>query len=63
MKNFFHIDLKSVKRPLKARFNPINHGGGAIWPPCKKIDQNKKLVRAEGPGFWDFYYNLVTHVS
>ena len=33
---------------------------GGIWPPpWEKLPSNSKLVRAEGPGFWDFYFNLV----
>ena len=37
--------------------------GGAYGPPWEKLPGNSKLVRAEGPGFWDFYFNLVLHVS
>ena len=36
---------------------------GAIWPPFQIIGQNEKLVRAKGLGYWDYYHNLVTHVS
>ena len=43
-------------------FNPIPYeGGGAYGPPWDKLPGNSKLARAEG--FWDFYFNLVLHVS
>ena len=38
-------------------------GGICPPPPWDKLPGNSKLVRAEGPGFWDFYFNLVLHVS
>ena len=35
----------------------------AIWPPPAKIALEKKLDRARGPVFWDFYSNIVVDVS
>ena len=49
--------------PMVNRVNPIPYGGGAILPPSDILPDNPKLARAGGPGFWDFYYNLVLHIS
>ena len=37
-------------------------GGGQYCPPYDILPDNSKLARAEGPGFWDFFFNLVLHV-
>ena len=43
--------------PPPYRLNPINNGGAyGIWPPSGQIAR-------EGPGFWDFKFNLDLHVS
>ena len=47
---------------LEDPLNPISPGG-PYGPPNETFPDNSKLTRAEGPGFWDFKFNLVMHVS
>ena len=42
---------------------PMGGEGNIAPPPYDILPDNSKLAGAEGPGFWDFYFNLVLHVS
>ena len=56
---------KSPQLAETLKVSPINpiSPGGPYGPPWYRSNRNKKLVRAGGPGFWDFKFYLVVHVS
>ena len=61
-----HVEKNQVRSGegvFKVSFVVVLTYGGPCGPPWEKLPGNSKLVRAEGPGFWDFYFDLVLHVS